>query len=341
MSKSSDRFQVVVLDDYENVASGVPAYEQLKARADVTIMREQLATDAQLERALGDAEAVLLMRERTRLGEKQIRLAPALKLISQTGNTSGHLDLPALTRRGIAVSATPSDSGVSTIELTIGLILAVMRRIPQVNGRMRQEQWPALPGRILEGKTVGVVGFGRIGREVARIAKAFNTRVLATARTLTEENARKVGAEKVSLERLLRESDIVTIHARLGQETRGLIGEKEFSLMKPDAVLINTARGPIVSEAALIRALESKHLGGVGLDVFDEEPVPLDHPLRRFDNAVLLSHRGYAVVEILRERYEAAMDNIIKFFDGEPVTLLNPEVLSAAKPGTHPKGTST
>lgn len=338
MSKASNQpFRVLVLDDYEELASSVPAYEKLRARAQVTILTERLTTDEQLERKLRDADALLLMRERTRFGQKQLALAPALKLISQTGKTSAHLDLPALTGRGVAVSATPGDTGTSTIELTIGLMLAVIRKIPQVDRRMRQEQWPAVPGRILEGKTVGVIGFGRIGREVGRIARAFRTRVLATARTLTEERAREVGAEKVSLEVLLQESDIVTIHVPLRPETRGLIGEREFSLMKPGTILINTARGPIVSEAALIRALESKRLGGVGLDVFDEEPLPLDHPLRRYENAVLLSHRGYAVTEILRERYEAAMDNIIKYFDGEPVTLLNPEVVGGAKPATTPK----
>lgn len=329
--------RVLVLDDYEELASSVPAYEKLRARAQVTILTARLTTDEQLERELRDADALLLMRERTRFGQKQLALAPALKLISQTGKTSAHLDLPALTRRGVAVSATPGDTGTSTIELTIGLMLAVIRKIPQVDHRMRQEQWPAVPGRILEGKTVGVIGFGRIGREVGRIARAFNTRVLATARTLTDERAHEAGAEKASLEVLLHESDIVTIHVPLRPETRGLIGEREFSLMKPGTILINTARGPIVSEAALIRALESKRLGGVGLDVFDEEPLPLDHPLRRFENAVLLSHRGYAVTEILRERYEAAMDNIIKYFDGEPVTLLNSEVLGGAKAAPTPK----
>lgn len=328
---TTDTYRVVVLDDYEKLAASVPAYEKLTACADVTILTERLAGDEQMERALRNADALLLMRERTRLGEKQIALLPSLKLISQTGKTSAHLDLAALTRRGIAVAITPSDTGVSTIELTIGLILSVIRKIPQVDRRMRTEQWPALPGRILEGKTVGVVGFGRIGREVARIAKAFNTRVLATARTLTDERAREVGAEKASLETLLRESDVVTIHVPLRPETRALIGEKEFALMKPGAILVNTGRGPIVSEAALIRALESKRLGGVGLDVFDQEPLPLDHPLRRFDNAVLLSHRGYAVVEILQERYEAAMENIVKFFRGEQVVLLNPETLKGAK----------
>ena len=324
----SERLRVLVLDDYERLADQVPAYEKLKARADVTVMNSRLETNDELGRALQGIHAILLMRERSSFKEEQLSLAPSLKLISQTGKTSRHLDLPAATRRGVAVAFTPSDSGISTVELTWGLILSLMRRIPEVDRRMRQEAWPPVAGHTLEGKTLGVIGLGRIGRKVAVIARAFGTRVLATARTLTDERAREAGAERASLEKLLQESDIVTIHVPLKPETRGLIGEREIALMKPGAILINTARGPIVSEAALLRALEQGRLGGAGLDVYDEEPLSGDHPLRRLDNVVLLSHRGYATEEILRERYELAMANILNFLDGKPVNLLNPEVLN-------------
>ena len=151
--------------------------------------------------------------------------------------------------------------------------------------------------------------------------------MLGYARTLTAEKAGEIGAECVSMETLLKESDIMTIHVPLNANTRGMIGDKELAMMKPGALLVNTARGPIVSEAAMIKALETGHLGGVGLDVFDIEPLAGDHPLRRFDNAILLSHRGYATVEVLRERYEEAMTNILNFMDGKPVNLHNPEVL--------------
>jgi phosphoglycerate dehydrogenase-like enzyme len=281
--------------------------------------------------ALEGVDAVLLMRERSRFGEKQLSMASSLKLISQTGRAIAHLDLPAATRRGIAVACTSNDSGISTVELTFALILSFLRRIPEIDRRMRHEQWPAVPGRLLEGKTIGVVGLGRIGKQVARIAQVFKAHVLATSRTLTDEKAGEAGVEKATLERLLRESDIVTIHVPLREETRGMIGKKEFALMKPGAILINTARGPIVSEAALIEALEKKHLGGAGLDVYDEEPLPLDHPLRRLDNVILLSHRGYATAEILTERYELAINNILNFLDGKPTNLLNPEVLTGRK----------
>ena len=309
---SDKRFRVAILDDFEKLADTVPAYEKLKARADVIILRERLDSPDKIQHALGEMDALLLMRERTYFSDNEYSRLPNLKFISQTGRTTRHLDLPSATRRGIAVAGTPADNGTSTKELTIGLILALMRKIPQVNRRMREESWPPLAGWLLEGKTVGVLGFGRIGQEVARILKAFDARVLAYARTLTAEKAGQIGAECVPMDTLLKESDIVTIHVPLNANTRGMIGDKELAMMKPGALLVNTARGAIVSETAMLKALETGHLGGVGLDVFETEPLPMDHPLRRFDNAILLSHRGYATVEVLRERYEEAITNITK-----------------------------
>jgi phosphoglycerate dehydrogenase-like enzyme len=326
---SDKLFRVAVLDDFEQIADTVPAYGKLKARTDIALFRNRLDTSENIIAALYDFDAILLMRERTRFSDKEYSHLPKLKFISQTGRTSVHLDLPSATKRGIAVCGTPSDNGSTTKELTIGLILALMRKIPQVANRMRTESWPPVTGQLLEGKTAGVLGFGRIGKEVGHILKAFNTRVLAYSRSLTPERAAEAGAECVSMETLLRESDIVTIHIQLNAQTRGIIGEKELALMKRGAFLVNTARGPIVSEPAMIKALENGHLGGVGLDVFDIEPLPMDHPLRRFENAILLSHRGYATVEILRERYEQAMTNILDFIERKPLKLLNPEVLKS------------
>jgi phosphoglycerate dehydrogenase-like enzyme len=323
----SERFRVVVLDDYEGLAAEVPAYQKLKERADVTVLRERLATETALARALTGIHAVLLVRERTRFGEKQFSLAPQLKLIAQTGRTTGHIDLATANNRFIAISVTPTDTGNSTVELTTALIFATLRRIPEVDRRMRTERWPAVAGQLFEGKTLGIVGLGRIGTQISRIANIFKARVLATGRTLTADRTREAGAEAVSLDKLLRESDIVTIHVPLNPQTRGMIGAKEFALMKPGAILINTARGPIVSEAALLDALGSGRLGGAGLDVYDEEPLAMEHPLRGFGNVVLLPHRGYATVEILSERYQHAMENILSFMDGNPVNVINPEAL--------------
>ena len=324
-----ERFRVVVLDDYEGLAESVPAFQELARKAHVTVVRNRLATRAELAGVLQDANCLLLVRERTRLGAPQLSLAPALRLISQTGATFAHLDLDEINRRRIVVTHTMSDSGVSTVELTLALILSLLRRIPLVDRKMREEAWPAIPGQLFEGKTLGVVGLGRIGAEVARLAQAFHARVVACGKTLTEQRARAAAVQALSLEELLRQSDIVTIHARLSAETRGLIGTRELALMKPGAFLINTSRGPIVSETALIDTLREGRIGGVGLDVYDEEPLAFDHPLRGFDNAVLLPHRGYGTVEVLQERYGHALANIIDFLAGKPKHVLNPETLGA------------
>lgn len=324
---NKQKLRVAILDDFEKIAATVPSYEMLKTRAEVTRIDKRLEHSDAIVAALRDFDVLLLMRERTCLSDKEYSRLPNLKFIAQTGRTTKHLDLANASRRGIAVAGTPADNGMSTMELTIALVLALLRKIPQVNLRMREEIWPAIAGNTLAGKTLGVLGFGRIGKETARILKAFGgTRVLAYSRTLSAERAAEVGAESVPFESLLKESDILTIHVQSTGETRGMIGEPEFALMKRGALLVNTARGPIVSEPAMIQALESGKLGGVALDVYDVEPLPMDHPLRRFDNAILMSHRGYATVEILSERYEQAIKSILSYLDGNPPALLNPDV---------------
>ncbi|MGH7793493.1 MAG: D-2-hydroxyacid dehydrogenase family protein [Candidatus Binatia bacterium] len=324
---NNQKLRVAILDDFEKIAATVPGYDKLMNRADVNMIGKRLENSEAIVSALRDFDALLLMRERTFFSDKEYARLPNLKFISQTGRTSRHLDLANATRHGIAIAGTPADNGMSTMELTIALILALLRKIPQVNLRMREEIWPAIAGNTLAGKTVGVFGFGRIGKEVARIMKAFGeTRVLAYSRTLTAERAAQVGGENATFETLLKESDILTIHIQSNAETRGIIGENEFAMMKRGILLVNTARGPIVSEPAMIKALESGKLGGVGLDVYDIEPLPMNHPLRRFDNAILMSHRGYATVEILSKRYDEAINNLLDFIDGKPVELLNPDV---------------
>ena len=323
---ATNPFKIAILDDFERIAETVPAYAKLSARADITLLRERLDSSEKIVQRLRDFDALLLMRERTFLSDKEYGQLPNLKFISQTGRTSVHLDLANATKRGIAVSGTAGDTGATTKELTIGLILALARKIPQVNQRMREELWPALTGMMLEGKTIGVLGLGRIGNEVARIMKAFNTRVLGWSRSLTPERAAEVGAEAVAMETLLKESDFVTVHVHYSAQTVNLIGAKEIALMKRGAFLVNTGRGPIINETAMLDGLASGHLGGVGLDVYDKEPLPMDHPLRRFDNAILMSHRGYATVEILSERYEQAINNLLDYLDDKPTSLINKDV---------------
>ena len=323
---TTNPFKISILDDFEKIAETVPAYAKLSARADITLSRERLDSSEKIVERLRDFDALLLMRERTFLSDKEYGQLPNLKFISQTGRTSVHLDLANATKRGIAVAGTAGDTGATTKELTIGLILALARKIPQVNQRMREELWPALTGMMLEGKTIGVLGLGRIGNEVARIMKAFNTRVLGWSRSLTPGRAAEVGAQAVPMETLLKESDFVTVHVHYSAQTVNLIGAKEIALMKRGAFLVNTGRGPIINETAMLDGLASGHLGGVGLDVYDKEPLPMDHPLRRFDNAILMSHRGYATVEILSERYEQAINNLLDYLDDKPTSLINKDV---------------
>jgi phosphoglycerate dehydrogenase-like enzyme len=326
------KLRVAILDDFEKLADTVPAYETLRQRADVTLLRKRLDGSDAIVGALREFDALLLMRERTFFSDKEYARLPNLKFIAQTGRTTKHLDPANATKRRIAIAGTPADNGMSTMELTVALMFALLRKIPQVNARMREESWPAIAGNTLAGKTVGILGFGRIGREVARVIKAFgNTKVLGYSRSLTPEKASEVGAESVSFETLMRESDILSVHIQSTAETRGMVGEKEFAQMKRGALLVNTARGPIVSEKAMIEALQSGRLGGVGLDVYDIEPLPMEHPLRRCENAILMSHRGYATIEILTERYEQALRNLIDYIDGKPLKLLNPDVALNAR----------
>lgn len=322
---SDDHFRVVVLDDYEKFSTTVPAYREASAVSDVRVVERKLTTDEEWAAAVGDAHAVVLMRERSPFREREFALAPALRFISQIGRGIPHLDVAEATRRGIPVSCTPNDSGASTVELTFALLLALARHIPSVSQGMREGGWPPSVGLLLEGRTMGVIGLGRIGGKVARIARAFGMEVLATGKTLTDERAAEAGARRVSLDVLLEESDVVSVNCRLNAETRGLIDRRALERMKPGALLINTARGPIIAEDALVESLERGHPGGVGLDVYDEEPLPPDHPLRRFDNVVLASHRGYAVDRILYQRYQSAFANVIAFTEGKPVNVINPE----------------
>ena len=322
---SENRFRVVVLDDYERFCTGVPAYEEAARLADVRVVANKLTTDDEWRAAVGDAHALVLMRERSPFREREFALAPSLRFISQIGRGIPHLDLAEATRRGIVVSCTPNDSGASTVELTLALLLSLARQVPAVSQGMRAGAWPPAVGMLLEGRTLGIIGLGRIGARVARIAQAMDMNLLATGKTLTDERAAEAGARRASLDTLLEESDIVSVHCRLNAETRGLIGRRQLQRMKPDALLINTARGPIISEEALVASLRQGHPAGVGLDVYDQEPLPPDHPLRGLDNVILASHRGYAVDRILHQRYQSAFTNVIRFIEGAPVDVINPD----------------
>src|SRR5918992_1935025 len=265
-----------ILDDFQGAAAALSCMDKLRACGELLVFRQHLPSPAELIDALKDVNILILIRERSPLTTSVLEALTSLEMIAQTGGSAPHLDLEAATRRGIVVCTSPA-SGQSTAELTFALMLAVMRRLPQEHQAMRAGQWQTSQGTGLQGKTLGIIGLGRIGSRVAHIAQAFGMRVLATGFTLTTERALAHGVRMAALEDLLAHSDVVSIHLRLSERSRKLIGRRELRLMKPTAYLLNTARGPIVDETALVDALRQRRIAGAGLDVFAQEPIDPGH----------------------------------------------------------------
>jgi phosphoglycerate dehydrogenase-like enzyme len=263
------------------------------------------------------------MRERTPFPAGLFPRLPNLRLVVTTGMRNAAIDLAAAARHSVTVCGTKA-LGSPTAELAWGLILALARRIPQEDRRMREGGWQSTVGVGLEAKTLGILGLGRLGSAVARIGAAFGMRRVAWSENLTAERAADCGAELVTKDELLRAADVVTIHLVLSDRTRGLIGPRELALMKPTAFLVNTSRGPIVDEEALVAALKAGVIGGAGLDVYDREPLPADHPLRRAPRTVLTPHLGYVTEETYRAFYEQTVEDIEAFLAGAPVRVLEP-----------------
>jgi phosphoglycerate dehydrogenase-like enzyme len=309
--------RIAVLDDYQGVAHRFADWSRL-AEHEVTFFHEPLGDPAG---TLGPFEIVCAMRERTLFPADLLARLPNLRLLVTTGMRNAAIDLDATAAQGVAVCGTEA-LGSPTAELAWGLILAVARRIPQEDRAMREGGWQSTVGVGLGGKTLGIVGLGRLGSAVARIGAAFGMRLVVWSENLTADRAGECGAELVAKDELLRSADVVTIHLVLGDRTRGLIGARELALMKPTAFLVNTSRGPIVDEAALLAALESGAIAGAGLDVYDREPLPADHPLRRARNTVLTPHLGYVSEETYRVFYEQTVEDIEAFLAGAPVRLL-------------------
>ena len=318
---------VVVPDDYNDVYSASPAVARLRERAEVAIHTTPHGSLDELVERLVDANIVVANRERLPLRGELFDRLPELRLVAQTGGGGGHLDLAAATERGILVAGT-AGSGGSTAELTIGLMLAAMRRIPYGDAEVRAGRWSQFVGRDLAGKRLGVIGLGRIGGQVARVAQALGMRVSAWGPTLTPERALAAGAEYRPLEDLLAEADVVSIHLRLSPQSRGLLDRDKLARLKPSALLTNTARAAILDEAALIDMLASGRLWGAALDVFQEEPLPRGHPLVELPNVVLTPHVGWISEATYAEYIGGVVDTILDYLDGRPPKLpLNPEVL--------------
>ena len=319
--------RVAVIDDFLKVALKTADWSAVQAKAEVTVFTDHLADPAKLIERLKPFEIVAVMRERTPFPRAVLEKLPNLKFLATTGRANRSLDMAAATERGVVVSGTES-LGNSTCELAWGLILAVARNIPANDADVRRGGWQLGTGMALQGKTLGILGLGKIGARSAQVALAFGMKVIAWSQNLTEERCREIGVEKAaSKEDLLARADVVTIHLVLGDRTRGLIGAKEFALMKPSAILVNTSRGPIIQQDALLDALRSGRIAGAGLDVYDIEPLPADHPMRTAPNTVLTPHLGYVSDTSFDAFYGQTAENIAAWLDGKPIRVVNPEVL--------------
>lgn len=283
---------IAILDDYQGVALELADWSDVQQHARVDVFRDHLAdADAVVQRLL-PYDVVCVMRERTPLRKEIIDRLPRLKLICSTGSRNASIDLAAAAAHGIEIAHT-SYLSTPTVELTWALILASARHITAESAHLRAGGWQTTVGDDLAGQTLGIMGLGHVGSAVAKVGMAFGMNVIAWSQNLTAEAAAAVGARRVSKEELLRESDVLSVHLVLSQRTSGLVGAAEFALMKPSARFINTSRGPIVVENALIHALASGQIAGAAVDVFDTEPLPPDHPYRRIDRLLATPHIGY------------------------------------------------
>ena len=314
--------RVAVLDDYQNVARDMADWGSLPPDVSVDFFQDHLSVEDDVAQRLEPCEIVVAMRERTPFRRTLFSRLPNLKLLVTTGMRNASIDMAAAADHGVTVCGTDG-LPYPTAELTWALILALVRRVPTEDAATRAGHWQVTMGEGLQGKTLGVIGLGRLGSQVARIGAAFGMNLLAWSQNLTAERAAEFGARFVSKDELLSKSDIATIHLVLSDRTRGLLGQRELSLMKPSAYLVNTSRGPIVDESALIGALESGAIAGAGLDVFDIEPLPLDHKLRSLPNIVLTPHMGYVTAETYQIFYGDAVEDIAAFLSGNPVRVIS------------------
>ena len=315
-------YRCAILDDYQNVALKVADWSKLKGEVEIKAFNQALGPPDKVIAALKGFNIVCLMRERTLFQRDVIDALPDLKLIVTSGARNAAIDVAAAEARKIPVCGTET-VGNPTAALTVGLMIELTRRIGFENEQLKKgARWQSTLGIELHGKTLGILGLGKLGGKVASIAKALDMNVIAWSQNLTAEKATAGGAKLVSKEELFRQSDFITVHLQLSPRTRGLIGAADLGLMKPTAYFINTSRGPIVDEKALLAALQGKKIAGAGIDVYDVEPLPLDHPFRKLDNAVITPHLGYVTEENYRRFYGQMVENIRAWLDGKPVRVI-------------------
>jgi len=316
MSSTQERFRIAVLDDYQNVALSLADWSALDARATVTVFNDHLSDSNAVVERLQPFDIVCVMRERTPMTRAVIERLPKLRLIASTAGRTASIDLKAAEERGVQVVHTGYTSA-PTIELTWALILGGARNLVGENASLRGGGWQRSVGDDMAGRTLGVLGLGNVGGAVARIGAAFGMKVIAWSQNLTAERAAEAGAALVTKDELFQEADVVSIHLVLSGRTRGLVGAAELALMKPTARLINTSRGPIVVEADLVAALRRKKIAGAAIDVFDQEPLPLEHPFRSLPNLLATPHIGYVSRGLYERFYRDTVENISRWLDGQ------------------------
>ena len=316
--------QIAILDDYQGVALQSADWALLKGKANITVFRDHLSDSAALIERLKPFDVLCVMRERTPLTRELLEQLPNLKLIASTGFRNASVDLAAANQRGITVCNTEY-SPHGAIEMTWALILAMLRHVPAEFASVQRGQWQTSIGGDLQGKTIGLVGLGNIGARIAQIAHAFGMNVLAWSQNLTLESAEKQGALLVSKEELFTAADIVTVHLVLSPRTTGIVGAAEFGLMKPTAYFVNTSRGPLVDENALIHALESRAIAGAALDVYEIEPLPASHPYRSLERLLVTPHIGFVTEETYKIFYRDTVENIAAWLKGTPVRVSAPQ----------------
>lgn len=328
------KLRLLVLDDYEGELANAPAMSRLRQFADVTIRHSPLTTDSYHE--LRGYDVLLTLRERTKMDETFFKACTDVQLILQTGGHAYHLDANAATTRGIivALGRGATQPTIAVPELAFGLMLGLVRQIYSLTTEMHNGGWSETIGGALAGRTLGILGYGRHGKPVARLAQAFNMKVIAWNRTGNTPATDEYGVERFDLDTLLGMSDIVSIHLRLTDDSRGLLNREKLRKMKRGAILINTARGEIIDEDALVDALREKHLSGAGLDVFKVEPLPSSSPLRTLPNVLLTPHIGWKVDSVLHEFVAIATNQLEAWLDNRlpSAQILNPSALTIDRP---------
>ena len=316
--------RIAILDDWQGAALGAADWDSLGQDAEITVFGDYIEGEVAVAEALKGFDVIVGMRERTRFPKSLIDALPDLKLLVTTGMRNLSFDMDAARARGVVVSGTAM-LGYPASEHAVALILALFKKISVEDRAMHEGGWQAAVSVGMNGKTLGLLGLGKLGAKVARVCLALDMNVVAWSPNLGRERCQEVGVGYVDKDTLFRDSDAISVHLVLGDRTRGLVGAKEFALMKPTAYLINTSRGPIIDEAALIEALGDGTIAGAGIDVYDVEPLPRDHPLRSLDNAILTGHTGYVVKELYAVAYGEAVEDIQAWMKGEPIRVLNGE----------------